>query len=724
MHARRPDNTREGPGRGRRRSLRGRLWRWLTLASVIPLGLVQVLAPGAVDPALLLALAAVSALLAARLAFLVTRPLRDLEQACRLSGDATRCDLPPGSPVEVVLVAERVTSLTRDRDAARRLAARHARQAQVQVSLRRALRSAPSSKGLARAVLHVLGSDCQARGGAFYLMKGGQTLEPAAHSGTPVSGLPPADVRLGEGLVGRAASERRLTCETAADGSTLAAIPYHLTGRVKGVAVFALARPLGDAEHDVLVDTAEQVAIALDTRRARERVQLLLDETRRHAAAFAVQQRELQQTNIRLQRSDRYKNEFLANMTHELRSPLNSMLLLSQVLVENRHGRLGADDIDSAQIINKAGRELLVIIDDILDLTKAEAGRLEIYPEDIEVSDLAESLTALYRPLAARRGLDLRVTVDPAAPTGCRTDPTRLSQILKNLLNNALKFTEYGGVRLSIRPAAEPLGEAPAIDFVVEDTGIGISAEVLPALFAAFTQGDGSIARRFGGSGLGLSICRKLAELLGARISVSSEVGRGSTFTLRLPVQPCVRAAAEAEAEPESELVPSAPSVRQETDAAAAAAPRGVHLSAPAAEREPVAGLLSGQRVLMIDGDMRSVYRLTSLLESAGATVQVARDPAACLARLDDLPDRALVLVRPHVPGGLPSAERQSWWSAAVASGARVVILAGRIPATADVPAGLPVLDPDGPEARLCHTLAELARPAGTRRELPQEVMA
>lgn len=711
MRSGRTESTRDNPGNGRRRSLRARLWLWLSLAACTPLALLQALVPGSVPPALTTALAAASVLVAAWLARRAVRPLVELEQACRLSGEATRCEVPAGAPLEVAQVADRVTSLAREREAARRLAARHARQSQVQVSLRRALRSAPTSKGLARAVLHALGSVCEARGGAFYLMQGGQRLEPAAHTGMVVPGLPPAEIRVGEGLVGRAASERRMGVETAGDGTRLLAIPYHLTGRVKGVAVFALARDLTADEQDVLADTAEQVAIALDTRRARERVQLLLDETRRHAAAFAVQQRELQQTNIRLQRSDRYKNEFLANMTHELRSPLNSMLLLSQVLVENRHGRLGADEVDAAQVINKAGRELLVIIDDILDLTKAEAGRLEIYPEDIEVADLAESLTALYRPLAARRSLDLRVTVDPQAPTQCRTDSTRLSQILKNLLNNALKFTESGSVSLAIVPAADAPDDAPAIDFVVADTGIGISPEVLPALFAAFTQGDGSIARRFGGSGLGLSICRKLTELLGARITVASELGVGSTFTLRLPVQPAARAV-----EAPSPLVPAA---IQAVAASPVAAPRLARPAAATADREPVAGLLTGQRVLMIDGDMRSVYRLTALLEAAGATVQVARDPAACLARLDDLPPRALVLVRPQVLAGLPSAERRSWWSATIESGARIVVLAGRIPATADVPSSLPVFDPDGPGARLCETLAGLAR-RGEARRAPQ----
>jgi two-component sensor histidine kinase len=386
------------------------------------------------------------------------------------------------------------------------------------------------------------------------------------------------------------------------------------------------------------------------------------------------------------------------------------MLLLSQVLTENRQGHLAADEVDAAQVINKAGRELLVIIDDILDLTKAEAGRLELYPEDIEVADLAESLTALYRPLAARRQLDLRVTVAPGAPTSCRTDPTRLSQILKNLLNNALKFTERGSVSLDISAAPETLDGQPALDFVIVDSGIGISAEVLPALFAAFTQGDGSIARRFGGSGLGLSICRKLSELLGARILVASEVGRGSTFTLRLPVAFPVSAG--------QELPPATVSICPPVAALPLSPESLLALDEPLPRltgAAGVAGVLAGQPILIADGDMRAVYRLTATLEAAGARVRVARDAAAGLARLAEMKTRGLMLVRPQLLDGLPPHERRLWWIAAASAGAGLVVLSSTIPAPTEAPAGLPVVDPDAPDALICRILGGLAISAGNR---------
>lgn len=610
----------------------------------------------------------------------------------------------------------------RQRDEARRLAARQAKLIAAQTSLRRSVCAAPTSKALSRAVLRSLGSGSGADAGAFYLMRGGQVLELAAHCGEAWPGDLPSSVKLGEGPAGRAAARRCRIVEPIQGrngAGTLTAVPYQMTGRVKGVMLLHHAANPGDEALELLADTTEPVAAALDSLRARERVQSLLDESRRHADAHAIQQRELQRTNTRLQRSDRYKNEFLANMTHELRSPLNSMLLLSQVLAENRHGHLAADEVDAAQVINKAGRELLVIIDDILDLTKAEAGRLEIHPEDMRVDDLAESLAALYRPLAARRHLGFSVTVEPGAPVLCHTDPTRLSQILKNLLNNALKFTERGAVDLRIRGAEPADGGDAYLEFIVADTGIGISAEVLPALFAPFTQGDGSISRRFGGSGLGLSICRKLAELLRARILVASEVGSGSTFTVRVPVTAPAAAEAPVGAPAETGAVrvlvaePIAPE-------GAPARPRRPELpagrsgsarTAPGVPAPlPQGRALGGRTILVVDGDMRAAYRLSAILEAAGARVRVARDPAGALAAVSDEPAGApsLALVRPDVLQGLSGEGRAAWWEAVAGSRSRLVVMSTLIPASSSIPPGLPVLDPDLPAERLVATLADL----------------
>lgn len=654
----------------------GRVGAWLRLAALAlsPLLLLAALAPGAQPPALVLALA-IGAMLAA------------------VPASASR--------------GRHETSRLRD------LVARQGRQLEAHARIRRVLRSVPTSSALARAALRVLAAECGARAGCFYLVRGGQALERAAHEGAGWCDELSATLRLGEGAAGRAAATRRRLVEAHPGGGTIVAVPYHLAGRVKGAAVFLFAGEPGEEALEFLADTAEPVAAALEVRRSRERVQLLLAETRRHAAAYAAQQRELQRTNVRLQRSDRYKNEFLANMTHELRSPLNSMLLLSQVLAENRRGRLGPEDVDAAQVINKAGRELLVIIDDILDLTKAEAGRLELHPETVLVADLAESLIALYRPLAQRRGLGLSVVVEPGAPGECVTDPTRLSQILKNLLNNALKFTERGEVSLRIAAARD--AGAPALEFVVADTGIGISPEVLPALFAPFTQGDGSISRRFGGSGLGLSICRKLAELLGARIEVASEVGRGSTFTLRLPLAaPAPTAAGPLRDDVPAPMVTVRPAREPGPPPAPAGAPGpaagGGSRCAPPAR----ADALAGRSVLVVDGDMRSAFQLSARLEAAGARVRVVRDAASALAVLEAAPAPELALVRPQALVALTEAGQREWWEAAGAV-TRVVVIATMVPASALVPPTLPVLDPGMPADRLGAALAGLAAAVAAR---------
>lgn len=642
--------------------------------SLSPLLLAAFIAPGAPSPALVVALSLVAGLVAV--------------------------------PVSAMGCLQETSSL-------RDLAARQGRQLAAHARINRALRSVATSSALARAVLRVLAGECGAAAGCFYLVRGGQVLERAGHEGAGSFAEAPTVLQFGEGAAGRAAATRRRIVEAHPGGGVVVAVPHHLAGRVKGVAVYQFTGTPADEALEFLADTAEPVAAALDLRRSRERVQLLLAETRRHAAAYAAQQRELQRTNVRLQRSDRYKNEFLANMTHELRSPLNSMLLLSQVLAENRRGRLAPEDVDAAQVINKAGRELLVIIDDILDLTKAEAGRLELHPETVLVSDLAESLIALYRPLAQRRGLGLRVIVEPGAPGECVTDPTRLSQILKNLLNNALKFTERGEVSLRIAAARD--GGVPALEFVVADTGIGISPEVLPGLFAPFTQGDGSISRRFGGSGLGLSICRKLAELLGARIEVASEVDRGSTFTLRLPLA----APAQPAAGPLRDDVPR-PAAAAPPGRESAPAPSPVATPATAAGDDPPrvppasADVLAGRGVVVVDGDMRSAFQLSARLEAAGARVRVVRDAASALAVLEASPPPVLALVRPQALVALTEAVQREWWEAAGAV-ARVVVLSSMVPASALVPPALPVLDPGMPADRLGAVLAGLAAAVAAR---------
>ncbi|MCI5223374.1 MAG: response regulator, partial [Candidatus Electrothrix sp. AR4] len=243
-------------------------------------------------------------------------------------------------------------------------------------------------------------------------------------------------------------------------------------------------------------------------------------------------------------RASKYKSEFLANMSHELRTPLNSLLLLAQTLEKNRQGNLTEDDIESVQIIHKSGNELLSLINEILDLSKIEAGHMKLVREIIPVSDLLEEIKNTFQHLADEKRLTLNFTVAEDVPQAIESDQQRLEQVLNNLLSNAVKFTDEGTITVSVAPM--PAGIAlrrtdlqahDTIAIAVQDSGIGISDDKQKIIFEAFQQADGGTARQYGGTGLGLSISRELAGLLGGEIHLKSKEGEGSTFTLYLPMR-------------------------------------------------------------------------------------------------------------------------------------------------------------------------------------------
>ncbi|GAA4803922.1 hypothetical protein GCM10023231_36240 [Olivibacter ginsenosidimutans] len=231
--------------------------------------------------------------------------------------------------------------------------------------------------------------------------------------------------------------------------------------------------------------------------------------------------------------STKYKSEFLANMSHELRTPLNSILLLSRLLSENNEGNLLEDQIEYANVIQASGNGLLTLIDEILDLSKIEAGKMSLTYDDIAIENITNDLTNLFGPMAKEKGLQLNIEIDQAAPKKIQTDNLRLQQILRNLISNALKFTAKGSVTLSVRPTKEKDG---FLDFSVKDTGIGIPKEKHQLVFEAFQQADGSTRRKFGGTGLGLSISKELAKLLGGSLQINSEVSKGAEFIATIPI--------------------------------------------------------------------------------------------------------------------------------------------------------------------------------------------
>ena len=311
-------------------------------------------------------------------------------------------------------------------------------------------------------------------------------------------------------------------------------------------------------------------------------------------AALNQAQTLLEERATELSRASRYKSEFLANMSHELRTPLNSSLILAKLLADNPKGNLSQEEVRFAQSIYSAGNDLLSLINDILDISKVEAGKLELSPEDMVVSALVESLKSTFEPLAGQKNLTLSIRIESGTPATLKTDRQRVEQILKNLLSNAIKFTDAGEV--SLRVSLQPHG---SIAFSVRDSGIGIRPDQQQLIFDAFRQADGTTSRRYGGTGLGLSISRDLTTLLGGSLSVESSEGGGSTFTLQLP---CEWSPAPA---PEPDMKPARSLPGRLRNPAPVMAPAPLPVPVPAAAFADDRELPRGDRlVLVIEDDV------------------------------------------------------------------------------------------------------------------------
>ena len=274
----------------------------------------------------------------------------------------------------------------------------------------------------------------------------------------------------------------------------------------------------------------QQEELVQSNRELEERSRLLEDKN----LEIAERNHEIQKKAEELAQSTRYKSEFLANMSHELRTPLNSILLLSRLMSENSDGNLNAEQMESATVIQSSGKSLLTLIDEILDLSKIESGKMDLDIQPVFFADLINGLSAMFGPIAADKQLGLEMNAGEGLPVQLETDKQRLDQILRNLLSNAIKFTASGKVTLHIYPEQS---QRNRIVFEVRDTGIGIPKDKQHLIFEAFQQADGSTRRKFGGTGLGLSISRELARLLGGEILLDSEENKGSVFRLILPEQ-------------------------------------------------------------------------------------------------------------------------------------------------------------------------------------------
>jgi signal transduction histidine kinase/HAMP domain-containing protein len=558
-----------------------------------------------------------------------------------------------------------------------------------------------------------------AQHGAFYLLEGDRLRMLAGYGRAALTpdGESEISFRLGDGLVGQVAAQRKQIHLSAvpagylrigsglgsAEPASLIVLPVLFENQVLAVIEIASFHQFTDTQLAFLNQIMESVGVTVNTIIANSITEDLLGKSRQLTAQLEERSEELQSQQEELRRSNaelaekaallarqnkdievknseieqarqalqeradqlalasKYKSEFLANMSHELRTPLNSLLILAKLLQDNNEGNLTVKQIEFAETIHGAGSDLLGLISDILDLSKIEAGRMDVQAAPIALSSLVEYVEATFRPLTAEKGLDFAVRLDSRAPAELHTDEQRLQQVLRNLLSNAAKFTTEGTVELRISVAeqihvgdGEEVVTLPkAVAFEVADTGIGIAEEKLRIIFEAFQQADGTISRKFAGTGLGLSISREIAHLLGGAITVQSTLGRGSVFTLYLPLEPPIQAISMPRLRvPEQRGVLGVADDRAASESEAAL-PRRVGGRRPQQGGEGVArytGRFEGEVVLVVDDDVRNVFALTSVLEQHGLTVRYAENGLEAIDMLERADRIDLVLMDIMMP--------------------------------------------------------------------------
>ncbi|MBJ6983878.1 HAMP domain-containing protein [Luteimonas sp. MC1750] len=546
-----------------------------------------------------------------------------------------------------------------------------------------------------------------AQQGLIYVVESDDASQPrlrqlARYADAP--GAPqPGTLAFGEGLVGQCAAEGRLILiddvppgSVQIESGLLNAVPRNVIvlpvlfeRQVKAVLELATLAGFTPSQRIFLEQLSGSIGIVLNTIESTMRTERLLSQSQQLAGELQAQQDELQQTNeeialkahmlaeqkaevetknrqieharreleekaAELALTSRYKSEFLANMSHELRTPLNSILILGQQLAENPGDNLSGRQVEFAKTIHAAGTDLLNLISDILDLSKIESGTVTVESETVQFAHLRDNLLRAFGHEAERRELDFSIELDPELGPALSTDPKRLQQILKNLLSNALKFTPQGSVRMRAFKAASgwspdnaTLREAGTVVAIeVSDTGIGISGDKQRIVFEAFQQADAGTSRQYGGTGLGLAISREIAGLLGGELQLRSEAGRGSTFTLYLPLHYAAGgqlAALRVPRTPGRERPAVEPPLLAPADRERGAAQRG--------EAAPLDDTLVDRRVLVVDDDVRNIFAMSSVLERHGMQVVTAGNGQDAIARVSNGAEVDLVLMDIMMPG-------------------------------------------------------------------------
>ncbi len=471
--------------------------------------------------------------------------------------------------------------------------------------------------------------------------------------------------KLREGLVGQCAFEKKRILITNAPNDyiyissslgevkplNIIVLPILFEGEVKAVIELASIYSFTQNDLNFLDQLMTSIGVVLNMISSSMRTEVLLIELKKSNSELEAQAKELEEKaklleikNQEVEQAShsveekaeqlslisKYKTEFLANMSHELRTPLNSLLILSKMLSENKENNMSSEQIKFAQTIYSSGCDLLALINEILDLSKVESGKMTVIPRDIKLPEINEYLEHSFRPVANHKGIDFNIEINPElANFTINTDVVRVQQILKNLLSNAFKFTEQGKVCLKVSKST--LRGEPSIVFSVTDTGIGIPKDKQKLIFEAFQQADGTTNRKYGGTGLGLTISRQIALLLGGSINVESEPGKGSTFILELPLKYHYQEETAGSSIEEAQMLP-----RMASDAD-----------------------FNAKKILLIDDDMRNIFALTVVLERKGIEVLYADNGRTGLEKLQENPDVDMILMDVMMPemGGIEATQ-------------------------------------------------------------------